>query len=208
MFHILLFKRWREALKKYPVQHRDGSNFLPYAISKMPTQSFLLHEPVPTDGKALALKKSTYRTSIFKELDELPRLWGRESQSGYTGKRTLTPSSDAGKEYSNNDAALGFDHPEVVNIGRQPMPADYGYEMPERYVGKEFGQRGDYGDDFGMPLAGNNNTWVPPNEQHRRICGLGQNVFWIVSGIVCFLMISGAVVAGLAAAASSKSATR
>jgi hypothetical protein len=191
------------------VQHRDATIFLPYAIFIMSTQSFPVHAPVPLIDKGLTSEKPAYRTSVFRELDDLPRVWGRESQSGYTGKRALTPSSDGGKEYSVDEAALGHEGPEVVHVGRQPMPTDYGYEMPARYGGKEVAYGEDYGDDIGMPLAGNNNTWVPPNEQQKRICGLGQKVFWITLGIVCLVMISGAVAAGLiAAAASSRSASR
>jgi hypothetical protein len=168
----------------------------------MSTQSLPTHETLPVNGKIS--EKPPHRTSIFKEVDDLPRLWGRQSQPGYTGKRTLARSSDGGKEYSIDSAPGCYEDPAAVHIGRQSMPADFGYEMPERYAGKEVA----YGDDSFVPLAGNNNSWVPPYEQQKRICGLGQKVFWIVFGIICLLLISGAVAAGVVVAASSRSTTR
>jgi hypothetical protein len=170
----------------------------------MPTQSLPVHEGLPVDEKFLKSKKPPHRISVFKELDEVPPVWGREPQSGYKGRRILTPCSDGGKEYSIDGAAGVYEGLEVVELGRQTMPADYGYEMPGRYGGKQV----TYGDEFAIPLAGNNNTWVPPSELPKRICGFGQRVFWITCGIVCLTVILGAVAAGIASSASKSSSTR
>jgi hypothetical protein len=169
----------------------------------MSTQSFPGNETLPVNEKLLAADMPSHRTSIFKELDNVPRVWGRESQSGYTGNRVLTPSSEGGKEYS-VDGASGDYEGKFVDSGRRAVPADYGYEMPERY-----GRKGvTYGNEPFIPLAKNNNTWVPPHEQQKKICGLGQKTLWVMFGVVCLLVISGAVAAGLVAAASSRSAAR
>ena len=167
----------------------------------MSTPSFSVQEALPVNEKSLTSEKPAHRTSIFKELDDVPRAWGRESQSGYKGKRTLDPCYDGEKE---DGAARGYEGSQAVDIGRQPMPSDYGYEMPERYGGKGV----PYEDDFAIPLAGNNNTWIPPSEQPKRLCGFGQRAFWTIFGIVCLLIISGAVAAGvIAAKTSSKSSS-
>lgn len=158
---------------------------------------------MPDNEEILASEKSSPRTSVFKEVDDVPRLWERESQSAYTGKKTLARCSDGGKEYSVNSIACSHNE-KAVDIGRQPMPVDYGHKMPERYRGKGFA----HGDNRFIPLSGNNNTWVPPYEQRKKICGLGRKVFWILVGIVGFLVVSGAIAAGLAAVASSRSSTR
>jgi hypothetical protein len=166
----------------------------------MPIQSFPV---LPVNEKSLTSEKPPHRTSVFKELDDVPGVWGREPQSEYKGQRNLTPCSDWGKEYSIDGVIGGHEGLEAVDIGRQPMPADYGYEMPERYSSKGVA----YSDEFAIPLAGNNNTWVPPSEQPKRICGFGQRAFWITFGIVCFFVVAGAVTAGAAAAALSKSSS-
>jgi hypothetical protein len=157
----------------------------------MLTQSSLVQEALLVNEKVLAPEKPSHRTSIFKEIDDVPRLWGRESQSGYRGKRALTLCSDGEKDYSIDSAPGCHD-------------ADYGYEMPERYGGKEVA----YGDHPFKLLAGNNNTWVPPYEQRKKICGFGQMAFWIMFGILCLLVVSGAIAAGFVAASSSRSTTR
>jgi hypothetical protein len=112
---------------------------------------------------------------------DLPRVWGRDSQSGYNGIRSLG----------------GL---EIGRIGGQPLPVDVGYEMPERYGGKEIA----YGEDIAQPLAGNNNTWVPPAEQEGRICGLGRKWFWALGALLCLLVVGAAIGGGVAAVASSK----
>lgn len=172
-----------------------GSLSLPDVIIIMSTQSFPVHEALPVNEKSLTSEKPAHRTSIFKELDDVPRVWDRESQTGYRGKRVLSAYSDREKEDSIDGVGGGHEGLETVDIGRQLMPSDYGYEMPERYGGKGVS----YGDDFAIPLAGNNNTWVPPSEEPKRICGFGQRAFWIIFGIVCILVIFGAVAAGVVA---------
>jgi hypothetical protein len=111
----------------------------------------------------------------------LPRVWGRDSQSGYNGIRSLGEL-------------------EIGRIGGQPLPVDVGYEIPERYGGKEIAD----GKDIAQPLAGNNNTWVPPAKQERRICGLGRKWIWAISALLCLLVIGAAIGGGVAAVASSK----
>ena len=106
---------------------------------------------------------------------------GRDSQSGYNGIRSLG----------------GL---EIGRIGGQPLPVDIGYEMPERYGGKEIA----YGEDIAQPLAGNNITWVPPAEQEGRICGLGRKWFWAIGGLLCLLVVGAAIGGVVTAVASSK----
>jgi hypothetical protein len=72
--------------------------------------------------------------------------------------------------------------------------------MPERYGGKEI----TYDEDIAQPLAGNNNTWVPPTEQETRICGLGRRGFWIISALLCLLVVGAAIGGVVAYVASSK----
>lgn len=78
------------------------------------------------------------------------------------------------------------------------MPRDF-YEMPERYGGIET----TYGSQIAIPLAGNNNTWVPPVMRRKRWCGLGKTAIWILSGVVCLLVVFG-IVGGIVAGVASK----
>ncbi|KUJ24382.1 uncharacterized protein LY89DRAFT_727412 [Mollisia scopiformis] len=79
-------------------------------------------------------------------------------------------------------------------------PVDIGYEMPERYGGKEVAWK----EEGVIPLAGNNNTWVPPTVQERRVCGVVRWAFWAVFSCICFLIIGGAIRGVIAGVSSSK----
>jgi hypothetical protein len=146
--------------------------------------SFPVHQGLQVDDKGgVTWAKPSPRTSIFSEHEDvdLPRVWGRDSQSGYNGIRSLG----------------GL---EIGRIGGQPLPVDVSYEMPERYGGKEIA----CGEDIAQPLAGNNNTWVPPAEQEGRICGLGRKWFWALGALLCLLVVGAAIGGVVAAVASSK----
>ena len=151
--------------------------------------SFPVHQGLQVDDKGgVAREKPSPRTSILSEHEDvdLPRVWGRDSQSGYNGIRSLG----------------GL---EIGRIGGQPLPVDVlpvdvGYEIPERYGGKEIA----YDEDIAQPLAGNKNTWVPPTEQEGRICGLGRKWFWAIGPLLCLLVIGAAIGGVVAAVASSK----
>jgi hypothetical protein len=136
--------------------------------------SFPVHQGLQVDDKGgVTWEKPSPRTSILSEHEDvdLPRVWGRDSQSGYNGIRSLG----------------GL---EIGRIGGQPILVDVGYEIPERYGGKEIA----YGKDISQPLAGNN----------RRICGLGRKWFWAISALLCLLVIGAAIGGVVGAVASSK----
>ncbi|KAN0093965.1 hypothetical protein V8E51_017149 [Hyaloscypha variabilis] len=122
----------------------------------MSPQSFPVHKTTPVSDKTSVSEKSSYRTSIFQEAGELPRLWGRESQSGYTSKRTLTSCSGGEKDFSIDDAAQVYEE-HAIDTGRRPALAGYRYEIPERYGGNETSYR----ENTLIPLSRSNNTWVP-----------------------------------------------
>ena len=50
-------------------------------------------------------------------------MWCRESQTGYTGKKSLTSCSDVGKEYSIGGAAGGYEGVGAVDMDSQCQPA-------------------------------------------------------------------------------------
>jgi hypothetical protein len=78
------------------------------------------------------------------------------------------------------------------------MPAEYGYDMPQRYCGKENA----YGDDPFEQLAGNNSTRIPPYKQ-KKVCGLGKTAFGSSLASLA-LVISGGVAGVLGALVSAR----
>lgn len=154
-----------------------------------------------------SVDKSSHRTSIFVEHHQdhhdLPPVWGKDSQPGYKGQRVLglLPSLHPDGPYANS-GPLGAYDPRYIEAARtiRPRPSDMGYEMPERYGGKEVA----YGEESVIPLASNNNTWVPPVAQENRVCGVARWVIWVAFVSICLLIIGGAVGGVIAGVASSK----
>lgn len=172
-----------------------------------------LHNGLQSDDCAASIEKSTcsesvdkssYRTSVFVEHPDLPPVWGKDSQPGYKGKRVLglLPDLHPGGPYANS-GPLGAYNPKYTAPARMVRPLDTGYEMPERYRGKEVV----WNEEGAIPLAGNNNSWAPPVIQEKRVCGVARWAFWTVLGCVCFLIIGGVIGGVISAITSSKKNT-
>jgi len=137
------------------------------------------------------LSQGSHRTSIFVEHPDLPPVWGRDSVSqsaGYKGRRVLGLYDEKSPYLAGPLDAYG--PPEPVSIRGQPFPAAIEYEMPSRYAR---GMKSIYQEETPIPLAGNNNTWVPPVAQKKRVCGVSRGIFWCTFVLVCFLIIGGAI---------------
>lgn len=172
------------------------------------------HNGLQEDDCAQSIERSTrsesvdntsHRTSVFTEHHELPPVWGNDSQPGYKGKRVLgiLPDIHPDGPYANS-GPLGAYDPRYNEPVRMARPLDVGYEMPERYGGKEVAWK----EEGIIPLAGNNNTWVPPVIQERRVCGVVRWAFWAVFACICFLIIGGAIGGVIAGITSSKKSAR
>jgi hypothetical protein len=163
-------------------------------------------ESIGRSTRSESIDKSSYRTSVFVEHQDLPPVWGKDSQPGYKGKRILglLPGLHPDGPYANS-GPLGAYDPKYNEPARMARPLEIGYEMPERYGGKEMAWK----EDGDMPLAGDNNTWAPPVVQERRVCGVARWAFWTVLASMCFLVVGvaiGGVISGIGS--SKKSAAR
>lgn len=150
-------------------------------------------------GSLEKLTPGSHRTSIFVEhhdVSPLPRVWGRESQSGYKGRRVLGLEDE--KSSYMNDGPLGAYGPDSTRDA-EPFPA---YEMPQRYA-----RHASYRPETPISLAGNNNTFAPPVTKRKR-CGVGKRTFWLLVTLLCLFIIGcivGGMVAGITSAASKDS---
>lgn len=163
-------------------------------------------ESIERSTRSESVDKSSHRTSVFIEHHDLPPVWGKDSQPGYKGTRVLgiLPSQYPEGSYANS-GLLGVFDPKFNELGRIHRAMGTGYEIPERYGGKEVAWK----EEGVIPLAGNNNTWVPRAAQERRVCGVVRWAFWAVFACICFLIMGGAIGGVIAGVTSSKkSATR
>jgi hypothetical protein len=149
-------------------------------------------------GSQEKLSPVPQRASAFVEHNDatpIPRVWGRESQSGYKGRRVLGLVDDDEKSpYMINKSPFGAYAPSITESGKMSFPD---YEMPQRYVESPAYRSGNP-----IPLAGNNNTWVPPDTERRRFCGIGKWTFWLLVASLCILVL-GAIIGGMVAGISS-----
>jgi hypothetical protein len=122
------------------------------------------------------------------EHQDVPVVWDRPPQSGYTGRRMSGVYGNEKSQYRQNAPFNSY------GMGR-PLPS---YEIPQRY-----GKSRSYQEELPIPLAGNNNTWVPDISRRKRIWGMERWAFWLILMTSCLLVIG--VVGGLIAGLSSAS---
>jgi hypothetical protein len=152
-----------------------------------------------------SLEKRASLTSTTVEKEELPPIWGKESQPGYKGRRVLGLDTDERNGPFFHTGPLGAYETSFDDIESRPsgvsIPAPV-YEMPARY-----GRKGvKHADDYTFPLASHNNGWGNPPPQRRRLCGLGGMAFWIAFGVIWVLIACAAIGGAIAGVVTSRKA--
>lgn len=151
-------------------------------------------------GSLEKLSPAPHRSSVFVEhhdVSPLPRVWGRESQSGYKGRRVLGLENEKSPYIDNGP--LGAYGPDLTH-DVEPFSV---YEMPQRYAGHQ----ASYRPETPISLAGNNNTFTPPVTKRKR-CAVGKWTFWLLVALLCLFIIgciAGGMVAGITSTARKDS---